>query len=357
MSEPEALATDALETAQQTIEAAKDEGLVEQAMVERQAVADFAAMMATAILQGVPRSALSQYSSALSSETAHTNKTDIKDEVEREVEKASKGDADAQPLNAYLADRLDSITAVRSTDAKQSTLYRWEFDDPAAGAYQIETGNEIETDHYAWRQLRSAIFDVAGVWTTAPPDELADHDAWADFIGPLIKEQSVGVTTKGPRTTALESLQNYVHRTEAYADIEDMVSLGGLRIDDDPENGDPSEIWVPSTEISKICEDHSISERALQVELDAKGHTVGRIGGVSETTYVHGDKFTYWVLSANFADVGGYDPEPESSIERIDRMMQEDKDGSGDADDEPGLIGSTGPEEDAMLGDGGETDE
>jgi hypothetical protein len=230
-------------------------------------------------------------------------------------------------------------------------LYRWHFDDEGH-IFQVETGEPVETSHYSWRHLRGSIFDVAGVWCEEPVDEMKDD--WPEIIGPFIQKRTEVEWNKGPRTCATEALQNHVHRSVAYATVEDMVDHHGVRIDDDPDDGSPSEIWIPNTEVSKVCDDHSISERALQVQLNADGYTVDRIGGVSETTFVHGDKFTYWVLSADFADVGSYEPEPESMADRFERQAAEDQANRDTDDDEVGLIGTTEQDQSPDDSKGGE---
>lgn len=339
--DPNEIALEALETAVDTIESVEPSDTIAYAQAQDDAVNEFAATIAEAANAGLPESRWAQYCGSLASESRLLNKTDIKKTVESEIAAKGERSAGTYPgLLGYLEDHVTEIDAVRSTDAKQSTIYRWKFDDPDFGRFQIESGTDSETTHFKWWELRSAIFDVSGIWTAEPPEEIKED--WNDIIGPFIQEHSEEVVHKGPRTCAVESLQNYVHRTEAFPTIEDMVDFHGTRIDDDPEEGDPSEIWVTNTEVSKICEDHAISERALQVELEARGYTVGRVGGVSETTFVHGDKFTYWVLDADFADPREYVTDPESATERLESMLEEQADEADEDDElEPGVIGST----------------
>jgi hypothetical protein len=338
----------ALETAIESVQSVDRSDTVRLAKVERQAVDEFASAIAEAVDSGLSVAKKSQYCGAFARETPIVNKTELKDAVDghlaAENSQESDGDTDGhRRILPFLKQAVSKIVAVRSTDAKQSTLYRWHFDDEGH-IFQVETGEPVETSHYSWRHLRGSIFDVAGVWCEEPVDEMKDD--WPEIIGPFIQKRTEVEWNKGPRTCATEALQNHVHRSVAYATVEDMVDHHGVRIDDDPDDGSPSEIWIPNTEVSKVCDDHSISERALQVQLNADGYTVDRIGGVSETTFVHGDKFTYWVLSADFADVGSYEPEPESMADRFERQAAEDQTNRDTDDDEVGLIGTTEQEQD-----------
>lgn len=317
IDDPRAAAIDALETAVDAINEVSDAGPVEKACGELNAVDDFAVALAYAEANGLSSSERSQYLGTLADEASNLNKTDIRDNVEEKVEAVRGGDPDAPQLNQYLDRAVEHIDIVQTTDAKQSTLYRWKFRNPESGdVFWIETGGNTGQSHYNWVDLRTAIFEVATIWTIRPDDAVVAD--WPEFIGPFIKERGTEVENKGTRTIATEELQNYVHRTVAYADIEDMREHNGLRLDADPDGGDPEELWIPYSAVSKVCDDYELSPRALQVELDAKGHTIDRIRGVSETTFVNGNKFTYWALSADFAEPAGYETDPEDPVERIE---------------------------------------
>lgn len=351
-TDPEALAQRGLEDAIEAMEAAADGTTYERVTVESEAVDTFATAISEAAQNGLSQSSVSQYTGALAGETEFTTKTDIKEKVDAAIEAAGHGATDAERLGIYLENNVDGIDAVRSTDAKQSTKYRWKITDPDAGTFEIETGADAPTSHFNWYGIRGAILDVSNVWTTEP--KCSGPNQWAEYIGPLIKEWSTIIESKGPRTVATEALQNTIARSTAYPTVEHMVDHHGVGIDDDPEDGDPSEIWVRFTDVATICEDHGITPRGLQVELDAKGHTVDRVDGVSESTHVHGEWVTYWVLPADFADVREYEPDPENATDRIDRIMNE-----AEAEDEeaanghrkPRVIGDTNDLDDDELND------
>lgn len=342
--DPEEMAQTALETAIETINAADDDDTVAQAQAENEAIAQFAEVIGEAVMAGLSESSIPTYAGALATEAPNATKTAIREDIDDAIEAAAKGDIDAESIHAYLNDTVAEIDAVRSTDAHQSCLYRWKFDDDEHGEYEIETGANAAASHYSWKSLRHAIFDTVDVWPGEPPSWLKAPVDWENFIGPFISERSNEVTSVGKRTLAVTDLQNHIHRSVAYPDIEYMVRHHGVRIDDDPEAGNPSEIWIRSQEVTAICDDNAVEPRAVQVELDARDHTVDRVNGVSEETYVNGDWVSYWVLDADFADPGRYEESPETPTERIDRMMTNDEEAAmvDDEGTEIGIINTIG---------------
>lgn len=344
--DPNEIASEGLERAISTIKAASDGSTVDKLKAERKAVEILSETVAEATNHGLPESSISQYAGAMQAEASHLNKTNIKSDIERVIEARARGGdgTTSEPIHAYLQHSVIGIDAVRTTDAKQSTLYRWHLmgGTETGGEFSIETGagDDAPTSTYSWKGIRSAIFDASGIWTTAPPDAIADD--WAEFIGPFIKERADVVPNKGARTLVVEELQNHIARTVAYPTVADMVDHHGVMLDEDPDEGDPSQLCVPAAEVSKLCEEYGIKNRALQVELDARGMLTEHVSGASNETFVNGSKVTYWVLSPEFADPETYTENPEGSRERFDRLREEDE--KGDAADigiEAGVLGSS----------------
>lgn len=361
--DPNELVSEGLEEAVETIEAASDAGPVEKVKAERKAVEAFAEKVAKATQHGLPESSISQYAGAMQGEATHLTKSDVKSDIKRTIEAVSRGgDADeAEPLHAYLKHAVIGIDAVRTTDAKQSTLYRWHFTGgtETGGRFSIETGDtdEAPTSTYGWRQIRTAIFDASGVWTTSPPDAVADD--WGEWVGPFIKERAEVVSNKGERTLVVEELQNHISRSVAYPTVADMFEHHGVMLDEDPDEGEPTKVCVRAAEVSKLCDEYGINTRALQVELDALGMLTEHVSGASDETYVNGSKVTYWVLSPEFADPQTYKENPEASRERFDRLREEDeKDDEAPAGPEPGVLGSSADPDLADVADeqGGESE-
>lgn len=349
-SQPLDRAQEAFERALDRLEAAESEDVASKLKQQSEAVGDFAEELAEVVIAGVPETVLPEFCGALADECPHVTKSSISSQVKAEIERLSaQGSEGSKSVNQFLEDSIEDLIVVRSTDAKQSAIYRWWFEQ----GFVIETGEQA-TSHMHYQSLREAILDASGIWTTKPPKHIAED--WPAFIGPLIEARYETVTTRGARTCAVDSLRNHIRRSRAFASIEDMVTHQGISIDDDPDEGEPTEIFVPNQDISRIGDDHSIEERALQVELDARGLTVGRISGVSESTFVNRQKATYWVLSADIADPGTYEPDPSDPFEDFEDMLDEDRDRrEQEPDREPGIISSSDPDLDPAT-DGNSSD-
>lgn len=325
---------EALQKAIETVDDADDDP-VSIAKTEGEAVQQFAEDMAEAALNGLRDSDMSRLAGALNDECRNTTKTGIKDDIEDAVQASLESGTTRTPINGYLLQNVKRVERVRSTDANQDAMYQWVINDPEAGTFRIETGPDPSVDsHFKWKSLRYAIYDAGGVWPADPIPALQSQKAWESFIVSLIDEKGVDVDHEGVRTLAVQSLQNHIARSVAYPTIEDMIRYSGVRIDDDPEDGTPTEIWVRSQEIANICNDCAVETRGLQVELDAQGYTIDRVSGVSERASVDDAMISYWVLDAEIADPAEYDPDPEGAVERTERMMREDRESAELVDDE-----------------------
>lgn len=329
--DPTTIAADAYDQAVQAIdEAGAASNPADQARGEIEAIEDFATGLAEAVMAGLDESHVSTFCGQMQQQADNATKTAIREQINLATERLAMGDRDgnAQPINAYLDDHLERIDAVRSTDHTQETVYRWTFHDPECEGetetFEIETGGG-STSHYAPPQLQSAILDASGVWVAEPVKPLRDGSAWKNYVGSLISEEATTTTTVGRRTLAVRDLRNVISRKEAYPTIEHMIDYQGIRIDDDPEEGDPSEIWVRSQDVSTIAEKNAITNRALQIELAARGHTADRMGdSVTEETFVNNQWISYWVLDATYADPRVYIDDPQSPMDRIDEQMHDD---------------------------------
>lgn len=363
--DPKLSAAEALEKATEAIASVDGGKASERYTAEAEAVDGFTHRIGDLVANhGLPETEIGALAGSLSDVAQLSNKTDIKQAIEDEVEGMAKGgDGMGPALNASLQENVEEVEIVRSTDAKQSAVYRWHINDPVVGRYEIETG-ESATPHFKHFHLRMAIFDVSGMWPARPIRALRSSNEWANWINPFIASHSTVTEAKGPRTVATEAIANLVARSIAYPTIEAMVERHGVRIDDDPDEGDPDEIWVPYTEIGQIAEEHGISPRALQIEVAARGLTADRLGGgVSESTFVRGEKVSYWVLDASIGEPRAYEPDPETPTERIERIMAEEAADEREENVPTGLISSTedmkrelddkGP----VASDGGEADE
>lgn len=311
-ADPMALAQTAFKNAVATIKAADDDP-IERMKAELDVVDAFTDAMADAKIAGLSDSTFAVLCGRLADHARESTKTSIKSDIKQTARDRAAGDSSDQvvPINVYLEDNVCRVEAVRSTDSHQPCIYRWLIDDNEYGRYEIETGDGAEGTHYHWRPLRKAIAAACGRWCGEPPDEIADGVAWETYIGDFVSRHETEIKTVGKRTLAVEDLRNHIGRSVAYALIADAVDHNGIGIDDDPDDGEPTEIWIRTPDIVNIADEHGVELRALQVELKARGHTVDRLGdGVSEQTHVHGDWVSYWVIDAGFAEVGEYEPEP-----------------------------------------------
>lgn len=331
--DPEEMGQEALQKAIETVDDADDDP-VSIAKAEGEAVQQFAKDMAEAALNGLRDSNMSRLANSLNDVCRNTTKTGIKNDIEDAVQASLESGTTGTPINGYLLQNVERVERVRSTDANQDALYQWVIDDPEAGEFRIETGPDPSVDnHFQWKSLRFAIYDAGGIWPADPIPALQSKKAWESFIVGQIDEKGVDVDQEGIRTLAVQSLQNHIARSVAYPTIEDMIRYSGVRIDDDPEDGDPTGIWVRSQEIANICDDCAVETRGLQVELDARGYTADRVSGVSERASVDDAMISYWVLDAEIADPAEYEPDPEGAVERTERMMREDRE-SAELDDD-----------------------
>lgn len=299
----------------------------ERFTAENEAVQELVGALGRALAAGASPGKANSAATLIGEETSYT-KTDATTAIDNAAERATHGDDDAVAIDVYLR------------NAVQSTIYRWRFDDGENDPFQIETGQDTKTSHQQWQALRSAISDVAGVWTLSPTEQALGTAGWPDYIGPFINDIREDVTTRGPRTTAVEELQAEVARSIAYADIEAMRQHDGTMLDGDPDAADevnrPTEPRIASKSVTSICDEIGVTPRALQAEVDARGYTVERLNGTSERTYVNSAPFSYWVLSPDFATPARYEPEPEGAVGRMARKSEADRERARDTGRGPG---------------------
>jgi hypothetical protein len=372
---PKERAESARQEAFGAMEAAEDlDRATKRAPAESEAAETFATELANTVVQGFSEANAKSYCSQVAEASKFYNKTELTELLEDEIENTRIADDDRPPLDQLIEQALKEVVIVRTTDAKQSTIYRWDFAD-----CQFETSADKEgRAHFAWPAFRNEYFDAAGRDPSKPTKQRRGGEEWRDFIVEMVRDRGTNSTTRGPRTVAADALQNFIRRTTAYATVEDMFERDGIYIDDDPEDGDPAEIHVPNHDIKRICDDNELSSvRELQIELDARGLSTDRISGVSESTFVNNNKVTYWVLTADIAEPGTYEPEPvdpadqvrqEEAEAKADNDEDDDEDdedgGEGEASEEsdggdgpPGALGAVGPDPDDEDDAGGETDE
>ncbi len=341
-ADPADLAREATDEALQSLDAAANiDSVAEKAKMEQEAATNFAELLAGAMVEGLAKAHVRSACGQIADAADYYTKSDLADLIETEYDQ-QKNEADSRrPFDGVIRSDLDEVVIVRTTDAKQSTLYRWQFN----GA-SVETRASAEgRTHFHWSEFRDEYFDALGEDPAAPTKDLRGGEEWREFIVDIVDDRGREVTTRGPRSNAVDGLQNFVRRSIAYGDIEDMVERDGVYLDAHPDE-DPDELWVPNADIKRICDEHELgSVRELQIELDARGYTVDRVTGVSESTFVNNNKVTYWVLSADLADPLEYEDDVQDPAEQVRQEEQDDEDGD-DEDVEPGTMGAVGPDPD-----------
>jgi len=310
---------------------------VDQAQAEQSAVESFIDELAAAVVDGYSTASAKQMCGVVSDVSQHYTKTALKDRLLEAISEKKVADSDRRRFSDILREDLREVVIIRTTDAKQDTKYRWEFVD---GSVETEADSDGRA-HFHWSTFRDEYFDAIGKDAAKPEEDLLDGEDWREFVVDIIEAQGREQTTRGPRTAAVEQLKDFISRSRAFNDLEAVVERDAVFIDADPRDENPTELWVLNHDIKRICEDNELSSvRELQIELDARGHTVDRIRGVSETTTVNGKTITYWALSARFAEPDEFVPDP---VDPAESVREEERDEDDEDDDyEPGVIGSTG---------------
>lgn len=328
-------------------------GPAEIAPGEQRIISDFAEKFAEALIEGLADHNTSVAASVLSDTAKYYNKTDVQGQIQDAVE--ALGNTGKTPFDELIQRELNEVKIVRTTDHKQDTLYRWDFT-----KCKLETRSGKDgRGHFHWANFRDLYLEAAGEDPGEPNQGVRGGSEWREFIVSMIEERGADVENRGPRTAAVDDLANEIRTTTGYNDLREAVERDGIYVDldaydvpawwavgqpfqsDDTTddlpawygNGDAhvrgtidldasavKEIRVPNHIVKRVCNANELSStRALQVELDGRGHTVSRIPGVSEAAKVSGRKVSFWVLKSSLAVPQVYDPDPGSAMDAIDR--------------------------------------
>lgn len=271
---------------------------------------------------------------ALSGEFAHYTKTDIKEEF-NDVFVDNGAGTDGIPFDELIEQRLDEVKIVTTTDAKKGLVWRWHFSDGVQ--LETETSKDDQRKHYDWVNWREDYFEALlslgrGERIAPPRQEHRDSADWKEWLSDIVLENAQTVEHVGPRTEAVELLKDFVNRQTAFAEVRDMRDRQGIWMDAPPvdggdeaatDGGGPSEIRIPTQAVKRICDQAGIETRALQIELDAREHTLPNVSGVSGFEYVDGQRVSFWSLNPDFADPAEFVEEPETPAEQVAREQEE----------------------------------
>lgn len=339
---------------------------------ETDAIETFATEFAKCLQDGVNNSQVSPYAALVADASKWHTKTDVRQQIQTALEELDgKGKT---PFDDVVRERLRSVQVIRTTDHKQGTTYRWEFADCT-----IETeggGGKNRRGHFNWNNFRDLYLEASGNDAAKPQSDFRGGDEWRSFIVDMIDERGTSTTFEGPRTVAVKELANRIRNSNGYGTLGAMVDRDGVYVDlpryNIPEwwgTGQPfeyerpsdhdlpgwwgqfaprtqefyppkwyghverpplephedrsppqeciKEVRIPNHLATRVAENNEITPRALQVELNARGHVPPRMGGrVSETKWVNGNERTWWVLSPDLATPQVYIPQPASAAKQ-----------------------------------------
>lgn len=280
----------------------------------------------------ISKSELNALADTLADTLERYTKTDLKNEFKTHFANGSNGTA----FDELIETRLESIQAVHSTDAKQGTVWRWEFSDGVV--LETETSKDGGRKHYDWEAFRRDYFDALvslgeGESVSDPTGDLTESGEWQEWINQQILNNTEPVEHVGPRTEAVRLLRDYIERNVAYRELNMMRERNGIWTDSsDPDS--MTELRIPLEQIKRICDELSITTRALQIELDARGLTHENVNGVSGAGYADQVRIPYWTLSPSIADPSDVISDPttpaEKAAERRDERHESDRTTVGD---------------------------
>lgn len=335
--------------------------VTDRAIAEREAVEDvFVDAVATALVGG-ENFPVVRYSSPVGDVSHNYNRTVVKQLITDRVEQL-RGEAGPRPFNEFIEERLETVYITRTTDANQGTTYTWDF-----GTFRVETRSGGDgRGHFHWSHFRDTVLEAGGPNVGRPPDYLASGDDWRDFIVPIIEDRGEARTIEGPRTRAVDRLENRITRATGYGTAEAALDYGGIWVvrettevpdwwggfgpsaaesrDLSPET--VRDVRVPEADIVQALNELEATRTGLYNELDARGHTLPGRRGVSQDEWVDGSKARFWVLSPSLAVPRVYEPDPRAAP-RPDAPAAEAPtdtalaaDGDGEAD-EYGSVGGS----------------
>lgn len=307
---------------------AEAENAAEAGVAEQKHVAEFVEELAIALADGL-NDAVGFYAGAVADEAEYYSKTDLKQQVKDKTEELRGGDK--QPLDEFVEERLESVTVVRTTDHRQGAEYVFDF-----GTFKVETkSGEDGRGHFRFDQFRNLIHESGGVNTAPPVKDRRGGEEWRDFMIEMVDSRGEERYTRGPRTKAVETLQNKVKRLTGYGTPESALDRTGIWVDrataDTPEwwaamarmapgddrdlpEGLVQEVRVHESVIAPIVEDAGVTRSALYHELNARNVTVPGTSGASMVEWVDGSDERFWTLLPDLGTPRTYVPDPNAAV-------------------------------------------
>lgn len=325
---PEERAMRGMRAAMEKLADAEGGNAIEQATAETEAVDEMVDAVAQALVDGLNKP-VGFYAGAVSEECNYNTKTDLKQQIKDRVEEL-RG-SDKPPLDEFVEDRLEEVTVVKTTDARQGAEYIWDF-----GTFKVETrSGKDRRGHFAFDNFRNYIHESGGVNLARPQPDRRGGEEWRDFIAEMIDERGTDEYTVGARTQAFEALKNKVKRLTGYGTPESALDHTGIWVVreqvDLPEwwrglgTMDPSddrdlpselvkEVRVHESVIQPIIDDADITRSALYHELNARNLTVPGTSGASMTEWVNGSDERFWTFLPDLGTPRTYVPDPHAGV-------------------------------------------
>jgi hypothetical protein len=337
-------AIDAVEEATDTLEAADDGSISAQMRKEQEVIDNLSEELAECYADGLSIDE-GRFARAIS-DVSRLTKTEAKSLITRKIQEAEA--EGKNPLNIWITDNLVEVRVVRTTDHISDTRYAWEFNDNTT----VETGSNKKT-HFSWPHFRDDIYAAGGPYLSKPEPDYCGGEEWRDFMVRQIREHKTEKESTGPRTRAIEYLKTRIRNADGFGDLRDAADYQGVyvEVNNDPPDGEAEidtsastqkcplwrvdQLMFPNNWAKDAAEEHDITTRAVQNELDSRGFTVdGR--RVSSTEYIGGRYQTFWILNGRLASPAAYQP-----IADDDHQTESDSDGDDDSDDDSdwGAIG------------------
>lgn len=342
MADPRDEAFDAYERFAETCESLADESPALRLRREADAFETLADDLASCYVDGLSSVPVGQFASMVSDVSSSLNKTEAKQHIVSKTQDLKTKGNDRPQITEWIQENLREVRVVRTTDHVDVTRYVWDF---GATTLETESGDEGRT-HYHWQNFRDTIYDAGGPYCTPPPEQLREIEDWREWIVTRLEEHKTEKTTMGPRTLAVNELQNRVRRAEAHGKLLSALNYQGvyLELDGDPPEEtitdiseyDPTAMYLPNNWATEAAEEHGVSTQALQNELDARGYLLPGRSKVATQEYVGGQYTTWWVLTGEFAQPASYDPSELSASHTVNTPGESD---TPDDDFEGGMIG------------------
>lgn len=322
---PEERASQAIEEFAEMIEAAENADVGQRIQTESEAFEELTETLGECYAAGL--NAPAGLFAEEVADRSRLTKTIARQGIAEKSQRMAVGAADREPLNEWVDSNLAEVRVVRTTDHVSDTRYVWDF-----GDVTLETTSGSEgREHYAWSLYRDAIKDAGGPYLADPPEYLRDGTAWREWIVGIEEDRGTTKVYSGPRTNAVEYLQNRVRTADGFGELEAAVDYNGVYVEvhNDPPKGEEPvdteaseqecpdwrvEMLLISSEWIRDAEDeHGIKARALQNELDALGYTLEGKRSVSTRKYVAGRQLTFWAVNGSFASPAAYSPDAASA--------------------------------------------